>query len=584
MKKKILAGVLAGMFAVGGGILLVGCGEEDQSKLHDIFCMANSYMSEYNESITYLHKNNENLRAEASYNKLTNEFSYISYTDKGIVDWYKATKLFDNEIAYYSDDEDKVVDVPYVLALMEDEIIDEAVTEINLDYVVYNTEIEGKVEEFKADLIEDGYKVNKVSYTIKYKSIGKEKYSAKTVFAYDYDNINNGEGMKFVYEEISNIEFSEDWIYSIKESYSTTMTSYKNGVVESEESENGEKEECFSKGFNEDIYSKVDLSDKTIPEKVEQASLVLMFGQNSSPTLYVPFNVNIEDEAEKLVPLGTGRSYEFYLDEEYLLPLPAGYQLNTQTNNIIHVKSVLAEGYTEIVEVFQDSQGVRASKTSVIRLGEDFEFDNVYNSWKFLGNVYVDGKYTSASKYVFSQGEVHTILYLSEYNVDMVTKTETTFSVGGKYYFVEAGTPSEQTLRQYFNSIEAKINGVLLTNDAYSLEIKAASGQSCTLDDRLADVEGLTYAIISSIKDGYVVVENQFGKSAAQANETEITFKFNKWSQKLRLNVRGLVYEYTRFGELFGIVTLITEDEEGNTTVRLCSGFKEDTPYFFYIK
>ena len=171
MKKKILAGVLAGMFAVGGGILLVGCGEEDQSKLHDIFCMANSYMSEYNESITYLHKNNENLRAEASYNKLTNEFSYISYTDKGIVDWYKATKLFDNEIAYYSDDEDKVVDVPYVLALMEDEIIDEAVTEINLDYVVYNTEIEGKVEEFKADLIEDGYKVNKVSYTIKYKSI-----------------------------------------------------------------------------------------------------------------------------------------------------------------------------------------------------------------------------------------------------------------------------------------------------------------------------------------------------------------------------------------------------------------------------
>ena len=86
------------------------------------------------------------------------------------------------------------------------------------------------------------------------------------------------------------------------------------------------------------------------------------------------------------------------------------------------------------------------------------------------------------------------------------------------------------------------------------------------------------------LEEGYVVVENQFGKSAAQANETEITFKFNKWSQKLRLNIRGQVYEYTRFAELFGIVTLITEDEEGNTTVRLCSGFKEDTPYFFYIK
>lgn len=584
MKKKFLSIALAGTIAFGGGFLLAGCGGEDQNKLHNVFLSANSSMALYGGEITYVCTEDGKLSEEGTYDPAVKKFAYISYDEQGSISEYDATKrLYSGDLAYYSEEGQKFIDLPYLAMLLEEKILENAVSDISLDYAGYKAYIDAEVAEFKQDLIEDGFKINKISCDIEYKTVGEERYNAQTVLSYDYEDIKNGEGLQYKYQQTTNAEFSDDWIYSITQNYSSEQIRYNGGKAETPQSQSGVSVQSFSKGFDREIYLKPGVDYQPLPTEAEHTNLVFIFGQEASPVQQVPFNVDLQEEAKRLSPLETGMTYAFYLDETLSTPIPEGYQLSTQKDNVIYAKVVLAEGYTQIEEIYQDSTGVRGSKKSIIRLDSEFAFNKVYDSKTFSGEIYVDGDYVTSSMYVFKTGESHTILYKVDYNVDIVTQAQITFYLAGKYYFIEEGTPGEQTLGRYFDSLNLKIDGVSIVSSAFDLEIKSYDGSTCTLDDSLMDIKPTSYTITSSVKKGYVVVKDTFGKSVAQANDMEIIFKFNAWSQKLRIKVDGSIYDYTRFGEKFGIVTLITEDEEGNTTVKLLGGFKEDKAYYLYV-
>lgn len=585
MKKRFLSILLVISFVFASCMFFVGCGRdkgEDQLKLHEKFCLATSSINANNQTITYSYKKDNELNRQATYNNLTKEFAYIRYNN-GIVYNYEVIKSFDNDIAYFSNSEEKIVDASFVEKLASDRIFVNIPEQINLDYAQYKAHLDSQVAETKTVFANEGYVVTNGYYTLEYKTLSDNKYNSTVKFFYEYENMKSGFGTKHKYQKTISTDFSNDWVFTIKESSVREQSQYDHNEVIGVESKNFEHVHNFSSTFDNQIYSTIDLHNKELPAQAEEASLVLVFGQTASSVLNVPFNVNILDYAKSFKQPEFGRTYEFYLDEGYTSLMPNDYKLNTQTNNILYVKDAIEEGYTQVIEIYQDSQGIRGERSRIIRLNSEIELNKVYDGKTFDGKIYVDEKYTIASEYKFTKGDSHTILYIVDYNVDIVTEYSLTFKLKGVYYEIPKGTPSEQTLEQYFDKIELKFYGIYVTNSAFSLEIKNYDNVTCSLDYSLKDIQAGTYTINSTIKAGYVVVEGQFGKHVSQVNEENLVFKFNK-NQKLKISVNGSTYNFNdvAWSTKVGIFRYLVEDPDGNHIVTLGS-FKEDVAYYIYI-
>ena len=597
MKKKFLSILLAISFVFGMGMFFVGCsGEEgeDQEKLHENFRLATSAMSSYRESVTYIYES-DLITEKATYNNTTKEFAYLKYSTGGTITSRKKTKIFDNDIAYYSKEdnpnysrnEEKVVDNPYFEKLVNDEIFANFLDAVNIDYSGYKAQLEARVAAGKAGFIDSGYTVTKATYKIEYKTLAENKYNSKVIFCYEYEKMNSGTGRKLKDERITSINFSDDWIFSVEENDNTEITYYAGGEVERFSPSSKERTYSFSKAFDDTIYATWDLSNKTsLPTQVEQAKLKLAYSAETIYEFNVDFNIGLAELTELAKEYrnpGEGTTYEFYLDAEHTILMPEDYQLNTQKENTIYVKTVIQDGYTQVTQIYQDSQGIRGTKTNIFRLNSEITFNNTYDGKIFEGQVYVDGEYTSAKSRTFTTGKTHTILYLADYNTDMLTETEITFYIKGTYHIIPEGTPSEQTLGQYFNKNEVKVYGVNITNSAFNLEIKTYDNTKCSLDNSLEEIQAGTYTVTPTIKVGYVVVDGEFGKSVETVNKDGLVFKFNK-SQRLKISVNGVVYDYedANWSSKVGIYKYPVFDPDGNPTVKL-SSFKSDAAYYIYI-
>lgn len=588
MKKKVLSILLAISFVFSAGMLLVGCrGEEgeDQSKLHEKFCIATSSMSSYREPVTYIY-DGDLTTEKATYNNETKEFAYLKWSAGGNLLAHENTKIFDDDIAYFSGSEEKIVDTAYVEKLANDKIFDNFLAAISIDYSGYKAQLETHVAEGKAAHINDGYTVTNAYYKIEYKTLADNKYNQTVTLCYEYEKMNSGTGRKLKYEKTTSTDFSNDWIISVKENYDTKINYYTGGQVDRTASDPHEKIHNFSKSFDNELYTTFDLSNKTLPTRVEQASLVFMFDQTKSSVYTVPFNTDIADYVKTVKGPEYGTTYELYLDEEYTTLMPNNYMLNTQQNNIIYAKVVVAEGFTKLTEIYKDSQGIRGTKPRIVRLNSEVEFKKVYEDKTYDGQVFVDEQYTTAKSWTFKSGKTHTILYLVEYNVDVVTATSLTFKVDNIYYEIPKGTPGEQTLRQYFNKKEVKIYGVYATSGAFSLEIKTYDGDTCSLEDSLINIKAGTYTVTQTINTGWVVVKDQYAKTVEYVNEHEITFILGA-SQKLWLKAGDISRSHdsvdwspTKVGR--GRVSF--EEQEGVMKERLTLyGFELDTAYYIYI-
>ena len=125
MKKKFLSIVLAGAVLLGAGMLFVGCGDtkwEDQAKLHDKFCTATSSMSSYREPVTYIY-DSDLITEKATYNNETKEFAYLKLSAGGNILAHENTKIFDDDIAYYSKTEEKVNEEGITFMLQESQTL-----------------------------------------------------------------------------------------------------------------------------------------------------------------------------------------------------------------------------------------------------------------------------------------------------------------------------------------------------------------------------------------------------------------------------------------------------------------------------
>ena len=109
MKKKFLSILLAISFVFGMGMCFVGCKDEkgeDQSKLHAKFCTATASMNSYRGPSTYVYER-ENTTEKATYNNETKEFAYLKLSAGGNMLAHENTKIFDDDIAYYSKKDSK---------------------------------------------------------------------------------------------------------------------------------------------------------------------------------------------------------------------------------------------------------------------------------------------------------------------------------------------------------------------------------------------------------------------------------------------------------------------------------------------
>lgn len=584
MKKKFLSILLAISFVFGMGMFFVGCKDEkgeDQSKLHEKFCTATSSMNSYRGSSTYVHER-ENTTEKATYNNETQEFAYLKLTAGENILARENTKIFDDGIAYYSKTEEKVVDMPFVENLVNDRIFENFLDAVNLDYSGYKADLESQLEEGKTAHINDGYAVTNAYYKIEYKTLADNKYNQTVTVCYEYEKMNSGTGRKLKYEKTTITTFSNDWVLSVKENYDTKINYYSGGEVYDDASDPHENIYTFSNSFDNEIYITWDLSNKTsLPTQVATTKLVLVYSPEIKYEYTVAFNVNIAEKSLEHRQPGTGAAYEFYLDENFTTKMPEDYQLNTQTDNVIYIKTVAAEGYTQITEIYQDSQSVRGTKTRIVRLDSEFEFDNIYNGKMFDGQVFVDEQYTTAESWTFESGKTHTILYVVDYNTDMLTESAITFNVKGTYYTIPKGTPSEQTLGQYFNKNDVKVYGVYITNNAFDLQIKTYDDITCSLNDSLADIKPLTYTVTPTIRKGYVVADGLFGQSVEQANKAEHVFVLTK-KQKLKISVDGVVYDHTDTRAGIGVYITEEPDADGKVKVKV-DAFKSDVAYRLYI-
>lgn len=588
MKKKILATALAGTLALSGGMLLAGCGGINQSKAHEVFRSANTAMLAYEGSRTYVNKEDGRLDDETTFNHLTGEYADISYNDEGDVSHYYATKYFDDSLAYLSSDgySEQIVDIPYV----EKEasyILRRAAKEIELDYSEYVKEANAEMNAFKQNIIEEGGQAYKVAYTINYTSLGNEKYNLRTYLTYDYQMVEEGEGSRVQYEMTSNIVFSEDWIHSQEETVSYKIMTYEGGVVVAEEKETARSVDEFYKTYDASIYAKLDLSQKTLPTEVEYTYLNLgLGGQIIREDMYVPFNVDIKEKIESVRAPEEGEEYEYYLDADCTVPMPDDYQLNSVEENTIYIKSILKEGYARLVEVYQDSTGIRGTETEIIKLGEEFELFNSYNYKEFNSSLLIDGVPVNASTetYTFTEGQSHTILYIAAHDVDKVTQYGITVYADEGFY-IEEGTPSEQTLREFLESVGATCYGIPVTNENFVLEITSTDGcTTCTLDNTLAELEGNEYTIHAKAPAGCVFIENQALITTEEATEEGISITFKKDSMLYGMT-NAFYYEYTQFQEglLSDFTVEITENGD-YITVKISGEFDSSLYYKFFFE
>ena len=593
MKKKFLSIILAISFVFGAGMLFAGCsGEkgEDQAKLHDKFCMATSTMSSYREPVTYIY-NGDVVTEKATYNNETKEFAYLKLSSGGSILARENTKIFDDDIAYYSKTEEKVVDIPYVEKLANDRIFENFLEAVNLDYAGYKAQLDTRVAEGKAAHINDGYTVTNAYYKIEYKTLADNKYNQTVTLCYEYEKMSSATtGNKLKYEKITSIDFSDDWILSVKENYDTKIDYYIGGEIERTSSNPHENIYSFSKSFDNEIYTTIDLSNKTsLPTEVEQASLVFVFDTETSYEANDSFNISttkIVDWAKSFKEPQQGTIYELYLDADYTTLMPQDYKLNTQIVNTFYVKPVIQDGYTQVTQIYQDSQGIRGTKTDIFRLNSEITFTKIYDGKTFDGQVFVDEQYTTSKSWIFTTGKTHTILYLVEYNVDVVTETSLTFKVDSKYYEIPKGTPGEQTLRQYFNKNDVTVYGVYATSGAFSLEIKTYDGDTCSLEHSLINIKAGTYTVTPTINTGWVVVKDQYAKTVEYVNEHKITFILGA-SQKLWLKAGDVTRSHDSVDwspTKVGRDRVSFEEQEGVMKERLTlSGFELDTAYYIYI-
>lgn len=597
MKKKFLSILLAISFVFGMGMFFVGCKDEkgeDQEKLHAKFCTATSSMSAYREQVTYIYEG-DRITEKATYNNETKEFAYLKLSAGDNILARENTKIFNDGIAYYSKTEEKVIDVPYVENLVNNRIFENFLDAVDLDYSGYKADLESRVEEGKAAHINDGYAVTNAYYKIEYKTLADNKYNQTVTVCYEYEKMNSGTGRKLKYEKTTITTFSDDWVLSVKENYDTKINYYSGGEVYDDASDPHEKIYNFSKSFDNEIYTTIDLSNKTsLPTQVATTKLVLVYSPEIKYEYTVAFNVDIAEKSLEHRQPGTGAEYEFYLDENFTTKMPEDYQLNTQKDNVIYIKTVAAEGYTQITEIYQDSQSVRGTKTRIVKLNEVVELDKIYDGKTFDGQVFVDGKYITSSIYTFIEGDSHTILHLVDYNTDMVTETPIVFTINREYsvystgtssHTIPAGTPSEQTLSSYFYKNLVKVYGLSLSNPALSLEFNTNDDSSCSLNKPLAEITATNCTITITIKPDWIVMEGKSQK--VESSDTTLEFDLKQGTQSLWLKFGNVSERHNGYHwENTNVIKHSTTKEKGEGNFIECLklwGFDPGIAYFIYI-
>ena len=586
MKKKILAVALAGTLAIGGGALFAGCSKgEDQSKLHDTFCATNASVLAYDGSCTQIKKEDGVLEREETFNHLTGEYARINYDETGMMESYTAIKDFDGELAYYDGYNDKVIDLAYAQNVVKEGLLDSAAEEIELDYDKYMDGLNQEKNEFKNSILGRGGKVNKIEFKVSYKSIDDEKYSAKTHMEYDYELIKNGDGYRVEQALTTKIIFSQDWIYSVEESSKYRYTEYEDGKLIEEEKESAKEFSEYFKNYNTEIYSKLDLSDKTLPEEVEYTYLdIVLDGVKVREDVYLPFNCDVKTEIEQKLPAEEGMGYECYIDEALSIPMPYNYKLNSVEKNTIYVKTVIGEGYSLLTEVYQDTTGIRGTQTRVIPLNEEIELIDFYDYQGYSNKMLIDGiEVAPCEKYTFSAGKAHTIVYIATHNVDEVVQHEMFFYVGYEDGFtVSAGTPSEQTLRAFMDENAITFKGVDVLSAGLSLEIEAEDGSDASLDMKLSEFTAFNYYIYVTAEKGYVFIEGQEIISTEDASEDGVVISFNKNYLTLKGFSGDDEYEYTKFEEWLTGFTVEIVESQHIVTVTITGDFDDNLLYQFY--
>ena len=343
--KKILAGLLSVGLMIGGGLTLAGCfGENntnDTNSIHQIYCGANYKTINYQGSVSYQEKRDDKITKLATYNHQTGEYANYTLADNGTIQWYEATKLFDDEIGFYDGfHQDQLVDKAFVAKKAKKNILEIATVDIDESYDEFIEETMENIEEYKEDIAQQGGLVNEYTYSIKYSSLGGGRYEAKVNTVYDVQNFVEGEGTRMLQDAEYRYVFSQDWIDSVYIESSESVMIYQGGVVVNQTETSEEIERKFSQTFYTATYASVNISSAAKPAQSKFTYLTVVYNGNVVlDDEYLPFDADLENIITNAINPSQGEELEFYLNSACTSAMPEGYKLNSVEDNTIYVKT-----------------------------------------------------------------------------------------------------------------------------------------------------------------------------------------------------------------------------------------------------
>ena len=451
-KKKIASIAAAGLLVLSGGLLLAGCGGPSQETMHQMFQQANVAMKKCADSITivdtYKYRNGdekpiETIESQLTYNAETHEYAYIEYNDDGSIEDYSAVKKYqDGTLGYHSQDGNEITDEFYAARQVSREI-SYITYDVEETYEQYVAELNEDAEEEKADLIEDGWIINHISYTLKYKQLGGGKYEFCQRRKIDVQSGSDFEGKIGKLDYTVKFIFTENHILSIEDSEDYYYREYKGGPGMITD-----RSSCYTEqvtlAYDSSILDSLELNETDKPtEYMTNDFYAYLDGEEVGHYCGAPIMTDVESLINEYVDVEVPENctLKAYLDEAMTLPMPEGYKINSTDLAIVYFKIVPNEGYAYVKEEIWWGSSREVKKEQAILATDNYQFNNVLLGVVAEDSITINGTEFTGGNCVIEEGNTYVIKYVkNDYvtycNDITVYVGESMFDCGG-YAFCE---------------------------------------------------------------------------------------------------------------------------------------------------
>ncbi|MBO5395131.1 MAG: hypothetical protein J6A28_04465 [Clostridia bacterium] len=554
MKKGVICFALAGALALGGGLLFAGCGGPSQEKMHQLYMDANYAMSGYHGSISVIEKEGGKESFLATYNHVTGEYARIWLKPSGEGRYYTVAKLYqDGDLGLFDSDQDaQIVDRYYTEKLFREEILDNITEEVDESYENYVKELNGKIDELRGELLEEGFSVNTLYQNIAYTSLGDDRYEMKLQTSHDYQVIEGISGERYSYFTEERVVFDENTIISMEYAGTSKSFVFQNNSWRESSKEEYKSATIITLAHDDAIQNKIDLGgEESKPIKAMNASVQIFVDGSIKFDEDVACTSLVKQLVEDNIVLPENGKFEYYLDAQMTMLMPDDMRLNTAKTTQIFLKTVAQDGFAMLTEEYYDACGLYAEEKKIVRLDEDVTLAPVRDYFFFDKVVLLDGEAFEQKVCRFNEGKEHKIEYIADFDAhEEMSNGIGLYHQNSSALITTLQQKSHQSVYLVVGDIE--FEGYPLSHPAYEVAVYDSEGgivpQNAVFGDY--DREGGNFYIEVAISEDYIKLTSNAHQKAREfitldeANEKYRSITFDRTQSVLFIwkDASGIAY------------------------------------------